>query len=662
LVVLFVLVSLLIGSAGVVAIKLQSEALRHSTESAEHYALMQNLAFDIEEVAANLRAMMLTTDAARKEQIRQQIEDLSRFKINPVLNEYVPLPEEEGKWADLIDGWSLYSTNMDTAIGESIENSGYKTRTLSIGPSYTYWMSYEPVLYRIIELAQEKDHYLNKDIMIQAYRCLEASKSLQLHEKMAILATDDKDRQAFIRKGAEDLRSYSASLNILEKLMLNPMISDEEYEVFNAGFAEATKGKVKINDDGTATWTKTAFQLPDNFVVPSNRVLSQYYWDNVKPLRGGGTQIFDRITSMTAHDSNQEAIRITTEVCFPVLEKITEDIAFLIQNGQNRLNEVKDEAVTTTSHALKILYVVIILGLGVGITLASIFTSKLNSSLKRVSHELGDISAQIETATGQLATASDALAQGASEHAVAVHETRSSLEDLSNKIKNNNTTAKAADEVMTETTKEVREAEDSMQAASAAMNEIAQSGGKIEKILKTINGIAFQTNLLALNAAVEASRAGEAGAGFAIVAEEVRNLAIRSAEAAKDSGDLIFQMIRNIESGTAFVTATANRLSETSERIARTSSLFTEMSNSSEEQSQNIDTIHETIVQMDAVIQANSAAAEETAGAAEGLSQQVHVLRIDMNHLLEVTDGIKSSYEGELILPPPPGDNYDEMA
>jgi methyl-accepting chemotaxis protein len=430
-------------------------------------------------------------------------------------------------------------------------------------------------------------------------------------------------------------------LDAIERLILNPVVPEEEYKKFNDTFNKAAANKIKFTDLGTATWKYTEFTLPPNFITRSLQKISSYYWQAIKPMRGGGTEIFNRVTEGAKHDSNKEAVRILNEICYPLNSQMTDIIMTLLDDGQRRMDLVRLESEEATLAAVRILYLVIILGLVIGIILAVYFTSKLNYSLKSVTTELGEISSQIETATGQLTTAADSLAQGASEHAASLHDTRETLEDLSTEIEKSLAHATEADKVMRETTSDVLIAEESMRKANAAMGEIAESGNKIEKILKTINGIAFQTNLLALNAAVEASRAGEAGAGFAIVAEEVRNLAVRSAEAAKDSADLIFQMIHNIEIGSALVTTTNKQLEKTSESINKTALLFSQITAASKEQSRHVEGIHEAIVQMDTVIQANAAAAEETAGAVGGLSNQVNTLRIDMGHLIDVTEGEK---------------------
>jgi methyl-accepting chemotaxis protein len=159
-----------------------------------------------------------------------------------------------------------------------------------------------------------------------------------------------------------------------------------------------------------------------------------------------------------------------------------------------------------------------------------------------------------------------------------------------------------------------------------AMDEISRSGGEINKIIKSIDEIAFQTNLLALNAAVEAARAGEAGAGFAVVADEVRNLAIRSADAAKNTADLIETTIGNINSGSVMVHEASEAFKVVETNAAKVGSLVSEVASASKEQSQGIHQITTAMAEMDKVTQANAATSEESASAAAQLSTQASSL------------------------------------
>jgi methyl-accepting chemotaxis protein len=242
--------------------------------------------------------------------------------------------------------------------------------------------------------------------------------------------------------------------------------------------------------------------------------------------------------------------------------------------------------------------------------------------LNRVIDGLNDGAGQVSAASGQVSSASQYLAEGASEQAASIEETASSLEQISSMTKRNSDNAGLADKLMQDVNKVVNKANDSMHHLIISMEDISKASNAISKIIKTIDEIAFQTNLLALNAAVEAARAGDAGAGFAVVAEEVRNLAMRSAEAAKSTALLIEGTVEKITGGSELVNKTNMAFNEVTQSTTKVGALIGEISEASREQATGIEQVNVAVADMDKVIQQNAANAEESASASEQMNAQ----------------------------------------
>jgi methyl-accepting chemotaxis protein len=171
------------------------------------------------------------------------------------------------------------------------------------------------------------------------------------------------------------------------------------------------------------------------------------------------------------------------------------------------------------------------------------------------------------------------------------------------------------------------------------MKEISIASEQTAKIIKTIDEIAFQTNLLALNAAVEAARAGEAGAGFAVVAGEVRNLAMRAAEAAKNTAGLLEGTVKKIQSGSNMVSKTNEDFGKVAAGSKKVGGLVGEIAAASREQAQGIEQINIAMAEMDRVVQQNASNAEESAKASEGMNVQAEQMKKFVDHLVVLVGG-----------------------
>ena len=273
------------------------------------------------------------------------------------------------------------------------------------------------------------------------------------------------------------------------------------------------------------------------------------------------------------------------------------------------------------------------------IALGWVIIRSVNQVLRQTAAALDDAAGQVAAAAGQVSSSSQSLAQGSSEQAASLEETSSSLEELSSMTKRNAGSAASAKDLSGQTRAAADAGSADMTEMRAAMNAIKASSADIGKIIKTIDEIAFQTNILALNAAVEAARAGEAGMGFAVVAEEVRNLAQRSATSAKETAAKIEIAIQNGEHGVIISQKVAQSLDVILGKAREVDTLVAEIATASNEQSQGLGQINLAVGQMDKITQSNAANAEETAAAAEELSSQSVSLRESVADLRRLVDG-----------------------
>ncbi|HOI75193.1 MAG TPA: methyl-accepting chemotaxis protein [Syntrophales bacterium] len=278
------------------------------------------------------------------------------------------------------------------------------------------------------------------------------------------------------------------------------------------------------------------------------------------------------------------------------------------------------------------------------------FARSISRPITHSADQLGEAAQQVSAAAGEVSASSQSLAEGASEQAAALEETSSSLEEMSSMTKQNAGNASQADALMKQANTVVKKANDSMEHLTSSMREITAASEETSKIIKTIDEIAFQTNLLALNAAVEAARAGEAGAGFAVVAEEVRNLAMRAAEAAKNTSGLIEGTVKKIREGSDLVGKTSEAFSEVAVNSAKVGELVGEIAAASSEQAQGIDQINKAVAEMDKVTQQTAANAEESASASEEMNAQAEQMKQVSMELLTVIGGSSSDGRAEIQL------------
>jgi methyl-accepting chemotaxis protein len=281
--------------------------------------------------------------------------------------------------------------------------------------------------------------------------------------------------------------------------------------------------------------------------------------------------------------------------------------------------------------------------LSVDIIVRSGDTKSLMASMKVMRDSLSSVvfnvrqnAESVATASAQIAQGNHDLSQRTEEQASALEETAASMEQLSSTVKQNADNAAQANQLALSASDVASEGGKVVDRVVDTMRGINESSQRIADIISVIDGIAFQTNILALNAAVEAARAGEQGRGFAVVAAEVRNLAQRSAGAAKEIKSLISTSVERVEQGTTLVDQAGTTMTEIVSSIRRVTDIVSEISAASAEQSAGVGQVGEAVTQMDQATQQNAALVEESAAAAESLRQQAQ-------HLVEAVAVFKLS-------------------
>jgi methyl-accepting chemotaxis protein len=356
-----------------------------------------------------------------------------------------------------------------------------------------------------------------------------------------------------------------------------------------------------------------------------------------------GTEIADLTQVMT-----RQALGVS-------LEKQEETLKWLeaiINTNKNARFNLQEKA-SSVAHRVTLFNLLgMALGFGLALAIGLYLSRSLSRPVNRLIKTLTSGAAEVSTASGYVSQASQTLAVGTQQQAASLEETTTALEEMAAMTRQNSDHSQEANVLMQESGDLVAQANVSMRRMTDAMQDLSSAGDQTAQIIKTIDGIAFQTNLLALNAAVEAARAGDAGAGFAVVAEEVRSLAQRAAASAQTTADLVEGIVAKLKDGANLVQRTANDFQQVAASTAKAQQLVAEIAEASKEQAQGIDQISRAMAGMDEVVQNNAANAEESAGASASLNLQAEKMHDAVQELVTLVHGRANGHGHGPGLPP----------
>ncbi len=451
-----------------------------------------------------------------------------------------------------------------------------------------------------VEFKSLMDEYITKDLLINDLR--ESIKEVNRNVCTVVLALDQGTRIKYSNRIEADWAKYGQAWGKLSKL--------------TAGAQESNL-----------------------------RTQVDKYKQNIQKLN---SQVVELDMTRNKH---QEAVQLIVTQVEPETDKLIKTLELYNQLNIDTIEKAKAGTIGFNNNNLRLLVLLALISVIVGAFHTWVTVRSLNKPINRIIKGMNETSLQVWDTSNQLSETAQQLASGSAEQASAIEETSSIMEETSTMLQQNTANTKQAAQLSQQATETADRGNSEMEEMMSSIEEIKKSSDQIAKIIKVIDDIAFQTNILALNAAVEAARAGEYGMGFAVVAEEVRNLAHRSAQAAKDTTDIIEANIELSGKGVQVAGKVQKALDDIAKQSKKVSQLMEEIAIATQEQSEGVNQVYGAMNQIELTTQQNVANSEKSSTAAEELLNQVDNMKQMIRGLSLLINGTSIFLKEEMDKP-----------